>query len=85
LYLEGLALAAMNRHQDAIEAYMAAVQREAPTAELLAQLAQSQLKLGQVADAEQSVAQALSLDPRHTASRALFERLRVQRMAQAPR
>jgi tetratricopeptide (TPR) repeat protein len=85
LYLEGLALAALDRHQDAIDAYLAAGKREAPTAELLAQLAQSQLKLGQMADAEQSVAHALSLDPRHAASMALAERLRAQRMAQLPR
>jgi tetratricopeptide (TPR) repeat protein len=85
LYLEGLALAAVDRHQDAIDAYLAAVKRETPTADLLAQLAQSQLKLGQVAEAEQSVAHALSLDSRHAASIALAERLRVQRMAQIPR
>ena len=76
---------ALDRHQDAIDAYVAAGKREKPTAELLAQLAQSQLKLGHVAEAEQSVVQALSLDPHHAASMALAERLRVQRMAQAPR
>jgi tetratricopeptide (TPR) repeat protein len=85
LYLEGLALAALDRHQDAIDAYLAASKREAPTAELLAQLAQSHLRLGQVAEAEQCVARALLLDPRHAASMALAGRLRAQRMAQVPR
>jgi tetratricopeptide (TPR) repeat protein len=85
LYLEGLALAALDRHQDAIDAYFASGKREAPTAELLAQLAHSQLKLGQVADAEQSVAHALTLDPRHGASMELAKRLHAQRMAQVPR
>jgi tetratricopeptide (TPR) repeat protein len=85
LYLEGLALAALDRHQDAIDAYLAASKRGAATAELFAQLAQSQLRLGQVVEAEQSVGMALSLDPQHAASAALAERLRAQRMAQLPR
>ena len=58
---------------------------EAPTAELFAQLAQSHLRLGQVVEAEQAVAKALSLDPRHAASIALAQRFHAQRMAQAPR
>jgi tetratricopeptide (TPR) repeat protein len=85
LYMEGLALAALDRHQDAIDAYQEASKRAAPTAELFAQLAQSHLRAGQVAEAEQSVAMALSLDPRHAASIALAQRFHAQRMAQAPR
>jgi len=80
-YLDGLALSALGRHSDAIDAYLAAIERERPNAELLSRLADAQLHAGQVAAAEQAARQALAVDPNHALARAIWNRLEGERTA----
>lgn len=85
LVLEGEALAALGRHAEAVQSYWLAIQSGQPSAELLAQLAESQLRLGQLAEAERSTQQALALDPQHASSRSLLARIEGIRTAQLER
>jgi tetratricopeptide (TPR) repeat protein len=80
LYLEGLALSALNRPADAIERLMVARERAQATPEILVALAEAELKLGQENEARQNVQQALAIAPSHAPSRALLERLQVARI-----
>ena len=52
LYLKGLSLAALERHADAVDAYSTAIARQGTSAELLARVADSQLRMGQLEAAE---------------------------------
>jgi tetratricopeptide (TPR) repeat protein len=85
LYLQGLAMVAMGRHSDAADAYAAAIEREGPSADLLAALADAQFRSGNTEAAERSVQQALALNPGHAASRALVEQIVGVRTAAVPR
>ena len=73
LYLEGLACAALGRHDDAVESFSAALMRGRPTAEILFRLAQAELDAGRPADAAAAARQALALDPQHQPSRQLLD------------
>lgn len=75
LWLEGLALAAVNRKQDAVDALYAASTRGAPEPELLYQLAQAQNQIGQAAAATASARQAA--DAGHAGGRSLLAQIQA--------
>ena len=84
-YLEGLALAALGRHADAVDAYLVALDRQTPTANLLALLAEAQLQAGQTDRAAQSAEQALLLEPNHSVASTVWQQIEGQRLAGLPR
>lgn len=75
LHLEGLALSALGRHDDAVRVFSQATERERPTADLLCDLAQAQWMGGRPSYAQHALEQALALNPNHPASRALASRI----------
>ncbi len=75
LYLEGLALAALDRPADAAESFRGAIERGGGTPELWFRLAEADLAAGRAINAQRSVAQALALDPEHVPSKSLSLRL----------
>ena len=77
LWLEGLAYASVDRHQDAATSLTAASQREQPQAELYYQLAQAQQAAGNPTEAVTAVQQALALDSGHQASQLLLAQLQT--------
>jgi tetratricopeptide (TPR) repeat protein len=84
LYLEGLALAELRRHSDAIDSFAAAIERGGPRAELLARLADAQLRSGRTDQAHRTVQQALAIEPANTVARAVWQELEGQRTASLP-
>ncbi len=85
LYLEGLAFAALQRYDDAIDAYSSALGREQPSAELYYQLADAQAKAGRPREASQAVSAALALEPNHQPTLQLAAQLELtERAAAAP-
>ena len=85
LYLQGLALTALERYNDAVESLTLANQRGPHSAELQYRLAEAHLLAGRPADANASLQQALALEPAHQASLALAERMRTGQPAVAGR
>ena len=81
LYLQGLALAALGRHDDAVESYGLAVQRGKPNADLLYELAQAEYAAGRPGNAQAATHQALAVQPSHPGAQRLLNQLRV---AQSP-
>lgn len=79
LYLIGLAFSAEGRYGDAVDSLSAARDRGPVSPELLFRLADAQWRAGRAAEAQQTAARALALDPRHAGSQQL-----LRRMAQAP-
>jgi thioredoxin-like negative regulator of GroEL len=77
MYLEGLALTALGRYDEASRRLSQAARRERPSPEVLCALAEAELLSGDIARAQRSVHEALTLDPNHAASRALSARLAV--------
>jgi len=77
LHQQGLALLALGRYNEAVEALETARDRAPPSSELLFNLAEAQLRMGQSSEARQMLAQALEIEPAHPASLALMERLNV--------
>jgi tetratricopeptide (TPR) repeat protein len=75
LYLQGLALVALGRHDDAARCLSHAATVDQPSPEILCALAEAQLLSGNVASAQSCVQQALALNPNHAASRALSTRM----------
>lgn len=75
LHMQGLTLAALNRHDDAARTLAAAAQRERPGAELLYHLAVSEYASGRPQHAQYALQQALAQDPAHAASQALSAQL----------
>jgi len=75
LHMEGLALTALRRYDDAARVLAQASQRERPSADLLCHLAEAELMSGRGPHAQYSLQQALALDPSHAASRALMARM----------
>ena len=75
LHLEGLALSAQTRYEDAARVLAEATQRQGPNADLLCDLAQAELMAGRVPRAQYALQQALTLDPNHAASQALSLRI----------
>jgi thioredoxin-like negative regulator of GroEL len=77
MFLEGLALAALGRHEDAAQRLSQAAERDRPTADILFHLAQTELECGRFSNAQASLQRALAADPNHAASRALWSRMEV--------
>jgi tetratricopeptide (TPR) repeat protein len=75
LHLQGWALVALARYDDAVGALSRAAERERPTPDLLCDLANAQLLAGRPAQAQRALDGALALDPNHAPSRALTARL----------
>lgn len=75
LHLEGLALSALGRYDDAVRVLARASERERPTADLLYHLAEAELMTGQAGRAQRALEQALTLNPDHQAGRALAARI----------
>lgn len=75
LHLQGLALSALGRHDDAVRVLSRAAERERPTADLLCDLAQAQWKAGRPSYAQHALDQALALNPNHRASLALSSQI----------
>ncbi len=75
LHLEGLALSAQSRYDDAARILSEATQRQRPSADLLCDLAQAELMAGRLPRAQHALQQALTLDPNHAASQALSLRI----------
>ncbi len=75
LFLEGLALLALGRNDDAVQSLSKAASRERPTPDVLYQLAEAEFRAGRFASAQSTLEQALALDPSHAASRTLSARL----------
>jgi tetratricopeptide (TPR) repeat protein len=85
LYLSGLALAALGRPADAIDAYLAAADRGMAGANLPASLAEARLQMGDLDAASHAAQQALAIEPGHTAGLAVWRRVEGIRTAGLPR
>lgn len=84
LYLAGLACAALGRHEDAAQHFLAASQRGSPTPEILFRLAEAQLRTGQLEQAEASAQSALALDRNHAGCQNLLARVAEMHQARSP-
>ena len=84
LYLEGLALAALGRYDEAARSLAQAARADRPTSEILCHLAEAELLSGNLAKAHASVEEALAIDPNHAASRALWTRMAAAHDPQRP-
>ncbi len=85
LYLQGLALSALQRHPEAVARLREAVQRGGPSPDMLCQLAEVQFLAGRAEEARGTLNQALSMDANHASSRALVQRMELaQRTGAAP-
>jgi tetratricopeptide (TPR) repeat protein len=73
-YLSGLALAALGRHDEAIEQFQTAAHKQ-PTPEVFFRLAEANLKAGRTEPARAAAHQALAIEPRHLASQQLLDGL----------
>ncbi len=77
LHLQGLALIALARYDDAARVLTDAAQRERPTADLLFHLAQAESLAGRGPYAQYALQRALALDPHHAPSQAFAQRMAV--------
>ena len=77
LYLQGLALTALGRYDDAAESQLLALQRGPATAEIQYRLAEAHLLAGHLPEARLQAQKALALDARHPPSTALLERIQL--------
>jgi tetratricopeptide (TPR) repeat protein len=75
LYLQGLALADLDRPQPALDSFLAASQRGPSNVELLYQLARAHAAIGDHASASAALEQALAQDASHAPSRQLLAHL----------
>ena len=81
LYLQGLALTALGRYEEAIRSLTLAAHRDRPTPDVLCHLAEAQLLSGRYSLAQTTVQGALTLDPNHSASQALSARMATAQAA----
>lgn len=77
LHLQGLALAALGRHDAAAESYELAMRRGGPSPDLLCHLAEANLAAGRPEDAQHAVEKALAIAPHHQAGQSLAARIQV--------
>jgi tetratricopeptide (TPR) repeat protein len=84
LYLSGLAMAALERPADAIDAYLAAADRGMAGANLLASLAEARLQMGDLEAAAHAAQEALAIEPRHTTGLSVRQRIDGIRTAGLP-
>jgi tetratricopeptide (TPR) repeat protein len=82
LHLQGLALAALHRHEAAVDSYDLAIRRGGPSPDLYCHLAESELAAGHSEQAQRAVEKALSMAPEHVAGRNLAERIQTARANQ---
>jgi tetratricopeptide (TPR) repeat protein len=75
LYLQGLACAALQRYDEAVACYQLASRRGLESADVFYQLADTQLRAGHPAAADQTLQRALAIDPNHRPSRRLRTRI----------
>ncbi|MEX2111952.1 MAG: tetratricopeptide repeat protein [Pirellulales bacterium] len=75
LYLEGIALAALGRYDEATRNLAQAARADRPSAEILCAWADAELHTGNLVRAQACVQEALLVDPQHSRSRALMTRL----------
>ena len=83
VYLEGLALKALGRHDDAAERLRTAAVRGQPSVEMLYQLGETELAAGRPAAARGAVQQAVAVDGTHKPSRQLLSRIEALRQPMA--
>jgi tetratricopeptide (TPR) repeat protein len=81
LRLQGLALTALGRYDDASDSFVLALQRGPPTAELACNLAETKLLAKRPLEAQKCLEQALVLDPKYRPGQQLLERIRVAQQA----
>lgn len=79
LYLQGLAMTALGRYDDAVRSLSRAANRDHSTPEILYRLAEAQVLTGRFGEAQGTLQEVLALAPDHGPSRAL-----AARMASAP-
>lgn len=77
LYLEGCALAALRRYDDAVQSFGSALQRGKPSPDILWQLAQAELAAGRPGNAHAAADQLLAMQPMHSGARALLNELHI--------
>jgi tetratricopeptide (TPR) repeat protein len=77
LYLQGLAMTALGRFDDATRSLSRAALRDRPTADILYHLADAQLLAGRVSEAQGSFQEALALAPDHPAARSIGARMAI--------
>lgn len=82
LYLQGLAYVAIQRYDDGVESFAAAISRGKPTPEMLCQLGQAELLAGHPAEALGAAQQALALQPQHQPSHDLLDRIQTAQQPQ---
>jgi tetratricopeptide (TPR) repeat protein len=75
LYLEGLAMMALRRYDDATRSLSQAANRDRPTPEILYRLAEAEMLNGRVGEAQNTLQEVLALAPDHAPSRALQARM----------
>ena len=75
LHLQGMALVASGRYDDAVRVFSRATERERPAADLWCDLAQAQWMAGRPSHARSALEKALALNPNHPAGRALSARI----------
>jgi tetratricopeptide (TPR) repeat protein len=84
LFLQGLAMSALGRHDDAAHSLSLAAHRERPTADILCRLAEAELAAGRYAVAQQTLQHALALDPQYAPTRALAARMAIAQRSEQP-
>lgn len=77
LFLSGLAYTALGRYDDALIAYRAAAERGGANAELSYRTAETLWRAQQPEAARAALAEALSIDPQHVASRQLLDQIEL--------
>ena len=75
MYLLGLAYSAIDRYDEAIDAYALAIARGGPRAGVLFHQADAMWRAGRATDAKAALREALVLEPRHEPSRTLLAKI----------
>jgi tetratricopeptide (TPR) repeat protein len=84
LYLEGLSLAALNRHEDAVAVLTAASRQGPPSQSIMYDLAQSALKAGRLGSAHWAAKDTLRLGADPRAAELLLAQIESAQQATAP-
>jgi Flp pilus assembly protein TadD len=77
-YLQGIAMQAMGRHEDAIAMFTIARQRHGDRPEILLKLAEAQWQVGRLHDARGSIELVAALRPDDPQARALLSEMAAQ-------
>jgi tetratricopeptide (TPR) repeat protein len=79
LHLQGLALAALGRHEAAIESFELSMRRGGTSPDLLVHVAQAELASGRLEDAQRTLDKALSVAPNNPLGRSIAGQLQLAR------